>query len=260
MMKTRILTACILAIIAALPAAAQIDPSKIGKDQAQQQLVEVSVSKLEDAAFWHGAMSLDDGIVTLRSLPGSPAAKKPAEGDVLNRINEQDTRVLGVKVDFYHRGVVQFTVHPTAPIPIAGISKTISVWIAGRNFNHTLKILIDDYFGRPMELTVGKLNFMGWKKLTVAVPPSHHADGLPLHLQGRDQDHRLQDRVRPARGHGHLLPLLRRHPRGDRPVRRGQPRLGRHDRRLVRSLRERQASPRPSEGFFLSGPHGRLAA
>jgi hypothetical protein len=172
MMKMRIFTVCLLAILAALPAAGQIDPSKIGKDQAQQQLVEVSVSKLEDAAFWHGAMAIDDGIVTLRSLPGSPAAKKPAEGDVLNRINEQDTRVLGVKVDFYHRGVVQFTVHPTAPIPVAGLSKTISVWIAGRNFNHTLKILFDDYFGRPMELTVGKLTFMGWKKLTVAVPPS----------------------------------------------------------------------------------------
>ncbi len=172
MMKIRIITVCVLAILAALPAAGQIDPSKIGKDQAQQQLVEVSISKLEDAAFWHGAMALDDGIVTLRSLPGSPAAKKPAEGDVQNRINEQDTRVLGVKVDFYHRGVVSFTVHPTAPIPVAGLSKTISVWIAGRNFNHTLKILLDDYFGRPMELTVGKLTFMGWKKLTVAVPPS----------------------------------------------------------------------------------------
>ncbi|OHD74714.1 MAG: flagellar filament protein FlaA [Spirochaetes bacterium RBG_13_68_11] len=171
-MKMRIIAVCVLAILGALPAAGQIDPSKIGKDQAQQQLVEVSISKLEDAAFWHGAMALDDGIVTLRSLPGSPAAKKPAEGDVQNRINEQDTRVLGVKVDFYHRGVVNFTVHPTAPLPIAGLSKTISVWIAGRNFNHTLKILIDDYFGRPMELTVGKLTFMGWKKLTVAVPPS----------------------------------------------------------------------------------------
>jgi hypothetical protein len=171
MMKMRFLV-CALAILAVLPAAGQVDASKIGKDQAQQKLVEVSISKLEDAAFWTGAMSLDDGIVTLRSLPGSPAAKKPAEGDVENRINEQDTRVLGVKVDFYHRGVISFTVHPTAPIPIAGLSKTISVWIAGRNFNHTLKLLVDDYFGRHMELTVGKLTFMGWKKLTVAVPPS----------------------------------------------------------------------------------------
>jgi hypothetical protein len=107
MMKLyRIIAVATLAILAALPAGAQIDPAKLGKDQAQQQLVEVSVSKLEDAAFWTGAMALDDGIVTLRSLPGSPAAKKPAEGDVLNKINEQDTRVLGVKVDFYHRGVV----------------------------------------------------------------------------------------------------------------------------------------------------------
>jgi hypothetical protein len=172
MTKMRILLVCALAVLATLPAAAQIDASKIGKDQAQQKLVEVSISKLEDAAFWNGEMALDDGIVTLRSLPGSPAAKKPAEGDVQNRINEQDTRVLGVRVDFYHRGVISFAVHPTAPIPVAGISKTISVWVAGRNFNHTLKVLLEDYFGRHMELTVGKLTFMGWKKLTVAVPPS----------------------------------------------------------------------------------------
>ena len=173
MMKLyRIIAVGALAVLAALPAAAQIDASKLGKDQAQQQLVEVSVSKLEDAAFWSSGMALDDGIVTLRSLPGSPAAKKPAEGDVLNKINEQDTRVLGVKVDFYHRGVISFSVHPTAPIPVPGVSKTISVWVAGRNFNHTLKVLIEDYFGNDMELTVGKLTFMGWKKLTVAIPPS----------------------------------------------------------------------------------------
>lgn len=173
MMKLyRIIAVAALSALAAFPAAAQVDASKLGKDQAQQQLVEVSVSKLEDAAFWSGAMAVDDGIVSLRSLPGSPAAKKPAEGDVLNKINEQDTRVLGVKVDFYHRGVVSFSLHPTAPIPVPGISKTISVWVAGRNFNHTLKVLLEDYFGNPMELTVGRLTFMGWKKLTVAVPPS----------------------------------------------------------------------------------------
>jgi len=91
---------------------------------------------------------------------------------VVNKITEQDTRVLAVKVDFYHRGVINFSVHPTAPIPVPGISKTISVWVAGRNFNHTLKVLLEDYFGNHMELTVGTLNFMGWRKLTVAVPPS----------------------------------------------------------------------------------------
>jgi hypothetical protein len=173
MMKLyRIIAVAALVILAALPAVAQVDASKIGKDQAQQQLVEISVTKMEDAAFWTGAMAIDDGIVPLRSLPGSPAAKKPAEGDVLNKIKEQDTRVLAVKVDFYHRGMVSFTLHPTAPIPVPGISKTISVWVAGRNFNHTLKVLLEDYFGNHMELTVGPLTFMGWKKLTVAIPPT----------------------------------------------------------------------------------------
>jgi hypothetical protein len=57
------------------------------------------------------------------------------------------------------------------PIPIEGITKTISVWAVGRNYNHVLKVMLEDYFGRHMELTLGKLNFMGWKKMTVAVPP-----------------------------------------------------------------------------------------
>ena len=42
----------------------------------------------------------------------------------------------------------------------------------GRNYNHTLKLLFDDYRGQQQELTVGTLNFIGWKKLTVAIPPS----------------------------------------------------------------------------------------
>jgi hypothetical protein len=49
--------------------------------------------------------------------------------------------------------------------------------VAGRNYNHELKILIEDFFGRPYELLVGKLNFQGWKKLTVAIPPQA-PDGL----------------------------------------------------------------------------------
>ncbi|HRZ89052.1 MAG TPA: flagellar filament outer layer protein FlaA, partial [Spirochaetia bacterium] len=30
-----------------------------------------------------------------------------------------------------------------------------------------------DAFNTPFELTVGKLNFQGWKKLTVAIPPQN---------------------------------------------------------------------------------------
>jgi hypothetical protein len=43
--------------------------------------------------------------------------------------------------------------------------------VAGRNFNHSIYLLLDDALGRHFELYIGKLNFQGWKKLTVAIPP-----------------------------------------------------------------------------------------
>jgi hypothetical protein len=32
-------------------------------------------------------------------------------------------------------------------------------------------LLIEDFFGRTFELYMGRLNFQGWKKMTVAIPP-----------------------------------------------------------------------------------------
>ncbi|MCL2705179.1 MAG: flagellar filament outer layer protein FlaA [Spirochaetaceae bacterium] len=147
------------------------NPNSIGINSAQQKLKEVSVTKFEDPAFFMTAMSRDQGYVTKRRLPGSPIEKKPIEDEELHGINEQDIYVLGLKVHYDRRGVHQFAVMPTRPIPIPGITKTISVWVAGRNNNNILNIILLDYHNQPKELVMGKLNFSGWKKLTVAVPP-----------------------------------------------------------------------------------------
>ena len=152
--------------------AGEPNPADVGKDQAQQLLEEVSVDKFEDAAFWYAAMPLDQGIVTTKRLAGSPAGKTPLPGETALSIKEQDQYVLGVKVSFFHRGPATFSIHPLNPIPIEGITKTISVWVVGRNYPHTLKVDFLDYNGQPQEITMGMLNFVGWKKLTVAVPPS----------------------------------------------------------------------------------------
>ncbi|RKX86474.1 MAG: flagellar filament protein FlaA [Spirochaetes bacterium] len=149
-----------------------IDAAKIGIDSAQQMLKEISVSKFEDAGFWIAAMPSDQGIVAVRRLPGAPAGRKPIKDEEVVGIKEADKYVLGVRVNFYKRGFNSITVSPVRPLPIEGITKTISVWVVGRNYNHTLKMMIEDFMGRKQELTVGKLNFMGWKRLTVAVPPS----------------------------------------------------------------------------------------
>jgi hypothetical protein len=152
------------------------DPSRIGVDSAQQHLQDITVTKFEDAGFWFSAMAQDEGFVTLRRLRGIPAEK--ATLDAARLADETDLgipagqNVLGARVDFHKRGLHTFSVFPNKPLAIEGICKTLSIWVVGRNFNHVLKILIADFFDRPLELTVGKLNFSGWKKLTVAVPPS----------------------------------------------------------------------------------------
>jgi hypothetical protein len=153
------------------PQAGNPDASQLGIETAQQNLKEVSVDKFEQEGYWRASISSDDGLATSRLFEGNPMGKEavPEEAD----LDIPDLYVLGTRVDFLHRGHVSFTLTPSHPIPIEGITKTISMWVAGRNYNHKLVILIQDFFGRTFELNMGKLNFQGWKKLTVAVPPQN---------------------------------------------------------------------------------------
>ncbi|MDR2418832.1 MAG: flagellar filament outer layer protein FlaA [Treponema sp.] len=167
-----------VALLSATAAFAQVqgDPvdgntatSRLGIDAAQQNLVEVSVDKFEQEGYWRASISSDNGFISSRLFKGSPAGKEPLQEEA--DLDIPDEYVLGARVDFLRRGHTSFTLSPAYPIPIQGITKTISVWVAGRNYNHKLSILIQDYFGRTFELVMGTLNFQGWKKLTVAIPP-----------------------------------------------------------------------------------------
>lgn len=155
-----------------------------------QKLKEVSVSKFEDAGFWYSAMSMDDGIATLRRFQGSPKDKEPIPGEEEAGIEEQDAYVLGLKIQYFSRGPKVFGIFPVRPLPVEGVTKTISVWVVGRNFNHVLKVILEDSFGNNAEITMGKLNFSGWRKLTVAVPPSlkqrdyHYSNRLGVKVKG----------------------------------------------------------------------------
>jgi hypothetical protein len=163
--------------------AGEADPSKVGIDSAQQLLKEVSVTRFEDAAYFYPIMALDQGVATLRQFGGGPADKVPIKDDVTLNIAVHDVNVIGARVDFLRRGPHELVISPVKPIQIEGIVKTLSLWVVGRNYNHVLKIIISDYFGEKKELTFGKLNFMGWKKLTVAIPPAISQD--EYHYPGR---------------------------------------------------------------------------
>ncbi|MDR0453090.1 MAG: flagellar filament outer layer protein FlaA [Treponema sp.] len=145
------------------------DPEALGTEEAQQEIKEISVDKFEHEGYWTSYMSSDTGYVTTRLFEGSPRDKEPIADE--SDQNIPDKFVLGTRVDFLRRGHTSFVLQPNRPIPIEGITKTISVWVVGRNFNHSLTVLIEDFFGKPYELYMGRMNFQGWKQMRVAVPP-----------------------------------------------------------------------------------------
>jgi len=146
------------------------DPERLGFESAQQQLKEISIDKFEHDGFWRSSMSSDEGYTTTRLFSSPGSQDKEAIPDE-EGMNISDVYVLGTRVDYLRRGHNSFMIYPTRPIPIEGITKTISMWVAGRNFEHELYVLIQDFFGRNYEFFMGRLNFTGWKKLTVAIPP-----------------------------------------------------------------------------------------
>ena len=148
----------------------EANASQIGIDTAQQELKEISISKFEDAGLWRSQMPRDAGVSSIRKIEGSPIDKEPIPDEENIGIVEADDYVLGVKVGFYKRSVTSFSVLPANPMAVEGICKTISVWVIGRNTKHTLKLLIKDHFGHQAEVTMGELNFSGWKKMSVAIP------------------------------------------------------------------------------------------
>jgi hypothetical protein len=110
----------ILGIAALLPASVMaqqtegIAVDRLGKDQAQQELVEVSVSKFEDVAFWGTSMMLDDGIVVIRRFEGAPLEKQPIPGEENSNIVETDKYVLGSKTIFFRRAMSSVAIFPVS--------------------------------------------------------------------------------------------------------------------------------------------------
>jgi len=151
------------------------EPERLGIDTGQELVKEVSVDRFEHEGFWRSRMSSDEGYTTARLFVGAPAGKQPIPDE--EGMNIPDQFVLGTRVDYLHRGYSQFFIYPARPIPIEGITKTVSVWVAGRNFRHELFILIQDFFGKDYEFSMGKLNFIGWQKLTVTIPPAPENSG-----------------------------------------------------------------------------------
>lgn len=146
------------------------DPTVIGNDSGRQALREVSVDRFEVEGSWNAHISPDNGVISSRLFDGGPAGKEALNDGAA--ADTTDTKVLGVKVEFFRRGVNSFYIRAARPIPIEGVTKTLSMWVAGRNMDHQIYVMVQDYYGTNFELYLGSLGFSGWKKLTVAIPPT----------------------------------------------------------------------------------------
>ena len=168
---------------------------QMGVTSSDVTLKEISIDKFETEGTWKASISSDEGIVASRLFYGAPAGKQPIPDE--EGMDIPDDMVLGARVDFYRRGYNSFTVTAAKPLPVEGITKTVSVWVAGRNFNHTLNLLLKDYWGNNFEVYMGKLNHTGWKLMTAAIPPQnpdgrngiiqkdyHYGDALGVRIVG----------------------------------------------------------------------------
>jgi hypothetical protein len=145
------------------------DPTRVQGATPSEALQEISVDKFEQEGSWLVTIPSDSGYAAGRLFVGGPASKQPIQDE--KQLNIPDKNVFGARIDFLRRGYTNIYVTAIRPIPIDGITKTVSVWVAGRNYNHTLYLVLQDALGRQYEILMGKLNFQGWKQMMCNIPP-----------------------------------------------------------------------------------------
>ena len=114
----------------------------------------------ETADDWLGQMPRDYGIIVVKRREGGPSEVRDAD-------KENNKYVLGARISYFKTGAASFSITPPREIDVLGVSKSISVWVAGRNYSHRLYALIRYVVGRTHKVRIGKkLNFPGWEKIS----------------------------------------------------------------------------------------------
>lgn len=144
----------------------------------QTGLIEDWLNDFEAAEDWRAASTCPLGDTKIRKIPGKPRpvddngnpVEFPNEVADDNGIAHKSEFVLGVKTYFMDRGFDRVEVLPPNEYIIRGKAKEIKVWVLGRKFRHTLYVKLRDFRGRLYKIKIGRLDFWGWKELSVVIP------------------------------------------------------------------------------------------
>jgi Flagellar filament outer layer protein Flaa len=148
------------------------------RETGSVQITNIIIDNFEDAGAWQGKMPRDLGIIRVMSREGGAGPVKD--------INSNENKFcLGAKIAYFKTGASWFSLAPPREIAVKGLSRELSVWACGRNFNHELQGIVRDYSGELRFTTFGKLNFPGWQKLNAQIPSSIEQENYKLYSSDR---------------------------------------------------------------------------
>jgi hypothetical protein len=156
---------------------------------AKEGLVWDWMNDFESCEDWRAVATCPLGETKIRKIDGRPITvddngttqtvsiedlglQKNSEtsGKDENGYDHEVKYVLGVRTYFMERGFDRVEVFPPNEYVVRGKAKEIRVWALGRKFRHTLYVKLRDYRGDIHKLKVGRLDFWGWKELSVVIP------------------------------------------------------------------------------------------
>lgn len=158
--------------------AAAAGTQKQGAQKQPTGLVEDWMSDFEACEDWRAISTSPLGDTKIRKIPGKPrpvdeegkVVETPDEITDDNGITRKNEHVLGIKSYVVERGYDRVEVLPPNEYIIRGKAKELKVWALGRKIRHTLFVKFRDYRGKLHKIKVGRLDFWGWKELSVNIP------------------------------------------------------------------------------------------
>lgn len=147
--------------------------------QSQSPLVQIDLEDFEEAEDWYAKSTTPLGETKTLKLVQRGEIRatddenmRPPEGEALSVEVDPNNpnHILGVKTYFVDRGFDRVEVKPPHPYVLKGKVRQFSIWVLGRNYRHTMYLKVRDYRGTLHKIRLGRLDFFGWRKFTVAVP------------------------------------------------------------------------------------------
>ncbi len=150
-----------------------------GNNFVTEAITNYTIDTFEAANTWTASIPRDYGIATLMRREGYV-------NDVREENPDASDYILSLKVEFFRTGNVHFSIKPPRKINIPGTVKDLSVWVAGRNYEHTMSFYISDALGQIHSVGNNKLNFIGWKKVSSYISPTVVQEDIHTQTSGID--------------------------------------------------------------------------